>query len=1229
MNGVDAMMLKDALDIPERVDASDFVLQLHNGVEAADRTIGEYVITDSLARSFDEALGLVGRTLADGRSKGAFVHGSFGSGKSHFMAVLHLLLAGNTRARQLKNLQAAVAKHEATLQKKLLAVDYHLLGAESFESALFKGYLDTVARERPDAAPAVLHQSSRLFEDAVETREILGDDAFFKKLNEASSSSSGWGAFAAAWDSATFDAAIREPVAGGERTRLVQALTSTMFRSYTKTGDWLDITDGLQAMTLHAQGLGYEGVILFLDELVLWLAQHLGDTSFIQSETSKVAKLVETGASSLALPLVSFVARQRDLKDFLGGTAIGAEREAIGQSFQWWEDRFEAITLEAADLPRIVHQRLLQPKTDDGRQALSAATASVKSNPGAMRHLLADEAGSNETDFELVYPFSPALIDALVALSAIMQRERTALKILGELLSAGRDELRVTDVVPVGDVFELIVLGQAKPLTSDMKKRFEIAATFYMQKMRPYLLRKHGLEESSTHGLSRDHVFRTEDRLARTLLVAEIAPGAVSLQNLTAAKLAALNFGTIRSFIPGQESQTVLQHVRDWAKEFGEVTLEGSTADPVISVSLTGVDSDAIVERVQGEDTPNARRTLIRSLISASLGIPEAVGLMSHREHTLVWRGQKITVDVIFGNIRDTAEVPDDALRADGNRWKVVIDYPFDSEDHGAQEDLNRLAKLRDGGLDSKTLAWVPHFLTAARMNDVGQLVLLEHLLKGSGEQFEQNATGLAPADRPLARRQLESQRTNLRSRLQEALRQAYGVDTAKKDDVDVVIQVNEVFSTLVPGLNIHPPVAADLKNALNKALAQGQDELYPKHPKFEPSETEVRKADLATVVDLAEKAISAGGRIEGIDRSKAAVLHRVAAPLQLGEPRESVYSLSAANFGWREGFTRWTAGATSDVYIRDLRDELEVFGMTREVEDVLILVWSMLEDRQWLRASAPLVAVPAVGSLTDDMALRVPELPAEEDWAIASKRAQSLFGVQGEPRLSTQSVLRTARAVREKARTLMDPSKRLVGALHLHKEILGIPDDSSRFVTAKRAAELAGALSAEADDALLITVLAEFDLPQEPEAFVKSLVTSSQVLAALEGADWNVLEKLHSMESSSAANVRQTLAEGAKAEELHIQLAPRLKKAKEDALSLILGTSRRPQPPKQPDTGGQEPLGPTPPVDGYGAETVDEIELTIDVDNLQSDFQALQNRVQQTLTNNPGKKLRIKWWLE
>ena len=138
-----SLPLRDAIDIPLAVHDDDFVLQIHRAQETATQTLADYVVTESIAESFEKGLTLVEATLSSGSSKGAFIHGSFGSGKSHYMAVMHLLLTGNAQARALQGLQAQVAKHEGLLSRKLLAIDYHLIGAESFESALFGADMPT------------------------------------------------------------------------------------------------------------------------------------------------------------------------------------------------------------------------------------------------------------------------------------------------------------------------------------------------------------------------------------------------------------------------------------------------------------------------------------------------------------------------------------------------------------------------------------------------------------------------------------------------------------------------------------------------------------------------------------------------------------------------------------------------------------------------------------------------------------------------------------------------------------------------------------------------------------------------------------------------------------------------------------------------------------------------------------------------------------------------------
>src|SRR5579859_7538629 len=93
--------IKDLIELPDKVRRGDFVLRLTEGVTRPDDTVATYVVTPQLVRSFDDALGLIRSGIEGRTSKAAYLQGSFGSGKSHFMAILYLLLQHNPSVRSI------------------------------------------------------------------------------------------------------------------------------------------------------------------------------------------------------------------------------------------------------------------------------------------------------------------------------------------------------------------------------------------------------------------------------------------------------------------------------------------------------------------------------------------------------------------------------------------------------------------------------------------------------------------------------------------------------------------------------------------------------------------------------------------------------------------------------------------------------------------------------------------------------------------------------------------------------------------------------------------------------------------------------------------------------------------------------------------------------------------------------------------------------------------------
>jgi len=363
-------LINELIQIPEQVQQGDFVLNLAAGLEgdAAKRTLDEYVVTKQLAECFEDALAFVKSTVEDQnlRSKGAYLHGSFGSGKSHFMAVLHLLLQGNTQARSITELSASVSRHDSWMQSNnILLVPYHMISAASVEAGVLGGYAKYIARTHPEASVPGFYQSDRLFNDAAKLRESFGDDAFFDKLNQsvgASDEDDGWGELASGWDAAGFDAVINETSGDQDRARLVGDLISAFFSGMqdmtaSDGKGFISFDDGLSIMTAHAKDLSYDAVILFLDELILWLASHLSNPDFINQEIQKIVKLVESSAPR-SLPLISLIARQRDLKDFIGDSVMGVDQAILGDALKHWEGRFHTIRLADNKYSQSMAQRV-------------------------------------------------------------------------------------------------------------------------------------------------------------------------------------------------------------------------------------------------------------------------------------------------------------------------------------------------------------------------------------------------------------------------------------------------------------------------------------------------------------------------------------------------------------------------------------------------------------------------------------------------------------------------------------------------------------------------------------------------------------------------------------------------------------------------------------------------------------------------------------------------------
>ena len=1163
-------LLKDLINIPERVHQGDFVLKLSEGVTHADATLRDYVVTPQLVDAFENALGFIKQSVESSGSKAAYLHGSFGSGKSHFMAVLNLLLADNTQARSIPELAGVVARHGWTSGKKFLLVPYHMIGARDMESAILGQYAEFVRKLHPSAPVPGFYLAEGLFGDAQRMREQMGDAAFFAKLNEAGGSAgsnsdgdnTGWGDIDSGWDAASFDAATLEAPNGEERSRLVGDLITQFFSAYRILAgggeSFVSLDDGLSIMTRHAQALGYDAVILFLDELVLWLASHAADVGFVSREGTKLVKLVEATNADRPIPLVSFVARQRDLRDLVGENLAGAVQSQFSDVLRHWEARFHRITLEDRNLPAIAEKRVLRPINEAARQILKAEFEKIL----AVRRDVLDTLLTTSADrdmFQKVYPFTPALVQTLIAVSAALQRERTALKLMMQLLVDRREDLELGQLIPVGDLYDAISEGD-EPFSEGMRLHFDNAKRLYNQRLLPMLEAQHQVTLDAIKLGQADPTaarnLRNDARLLKTLLLAALVPEVESLKGLTGARLAALNHGTFKSPIPGREAQDVLRKCRDWSSQIGEIKVTDDQ-NPVVSIQVTGVDIEPILRAAESIDNAGNRRKKIRESLFSELRIPDDGALFTN--YSFTWRGTHREVELLYENVR---EMTDDRLRGRSGAWTVVLDFPFDEPNFTSNDDIARLGDYR--GSNTQTLVWLPSFFSHKALADLGRLVVLDHIL--SGERFESYATHLSFVDRVQAKALAKNQLDSLRSKLRSQLEVAFGISTEPRDAVTQVLSADQQFFSLDPTLSPRPPVGASFKEAFEALLGQLFAHQYPGHPEFD---TEIKPIVIRKVWPEVQRAIEAPDR-RGLvpDAATRRLVRSVVNPCQLGQMGETHLLVEDH---WRARFAQSHArdggGAMTVAQLRRWIDMPTPMGLPLELQNLIILSFAAMTNRRFILRGGPVE--PTIDSLADELELREQALPDAAHWQEAVQRAATLFGLTVSQTLNAGNVGRLVDEVRREAGAKREAVGKLVAAVRDRATRYGA-SMAGRVRTSESAQALLATLQA-ASDAELVQALATASLETSQAAVGRSMGQAQQVAQALDNAKWSIFDSMRNLQDhrqAAAVSILSRLTEVLGSDEHVIALKSRLEEIERDAVHLL--TMAAPTPPV--------PLVPLPP---------------------------------------------------
>jgi hypothetical protein len=809
--------------------------------------------------------------------------------------------------------------------------------------------------------------------------------------------------------------------------------------------------------------------------------------------------------------------------------------------------------------------------------------------------------------------------------SSALQRERTALKIMLQLLVNRRDTLRLGDVIPLGDLWDVVAHGD-EAFTDVMRVNFENAKRLYQTKLLPMLEQQHDidLEVDRERAKSNKEIgeklqrFENDDRLVKSLLLSALVHGVDTLKNMTCTKLAALNHGTIRSRIAGREHQVVAQKLRTWVDLSGGVIhLSDDPVNPTVSIQLSGVETESIIEAARAYDNPGNRQQKIKLILFKSLDIPEQDDMFIG--HTHWWRGSKRSCDVLFTNVRT---LTDESLRSSSGDWKLIIDFPFDSEGHSPNEDVDRLERFREKNERQQTIVWLPSIFSPRTQTELGKLVIIDRLLLGNN--LDQYAKHLSLQDRETARLLLKNQQSALSSRLLQIVEAAYAIRSEPTPgSLDTAYDMSEShFQSLYPSLQLQRPVGATLGEALTHLLDQALTHQYPKHPQF-GQEIKYGK-DLKQVLEVCQQAArSTDGRYFVEDKAIRQKLKNICNPLDLGQMSETHFVLGSF---WKNHFDRLHFASNqphpSVADLRQYTDQPEERGLPTEIENLLILVYADQTNRSFVLHGSNYS--PGLDDLPNELALQEQTLPDSKDWEESVTRVAEIMGHAIPRLLNASNLAMLAEKVNGTITEFKADCDSLPDRLQLVLKNLGVSEADAPKADRVRTAKAVKALLATCESkepTALVGAFAQARVETSTTAMGKSLKSAAAVLACLRTTKWNSFSAVAQLTDHRKVDADLLLADvrsWLKVDEHAIAggLAAKLSEAEDRAIGLL--TPPKPSvnppvvPPAPPPRPGWKVLGTN------GKARLTEKELTATLDELL-----------RKLKENPRLRLSIQWTLE
>lgn len=1164
--------IRDIFDLPPTIPRCIVRIQDFDDPQTLQENIRDYVITHTVADEMERlADRIVASCVRHEAGEGHYLHGSFGSGKSHLMAILGLILESNVAiwSKDHPAIRAIQERHGEWLSgHPLLVVPVYMLGQSSLQAACYNAA--NARLEQLGMPPCPFSDADKVIASFRAEAGRYGDVAY-EQFRAATGLSR-----------KRFDA-----LAAGEQERrdeLARQILAYRAPSRAEVAQLYPdkFSDGMATLTRHALAHGFAGVVFLVDELILYLTGKSG-REYVDEFNDLVA-LADNSALDRAVPLWVIVAKQRNIAETVPDDT---SQQDVYDVMEHHKDRFpETTELADTELIPIVQERVLRVREGMGQPLQQAVDQTLANLGEEVRATLLHDLAPD--DFRRVYPFHPALIRTLIDVTARLSRERAAIRLLYELLIQRHPDLPLGSLVPYASLFDVVFMPDQVSGGSRNEELIAVHETYY-QRLLPTIDEAY---PESGEGKGENGQAQRAKLVVKTALLCGLSK--TMRGEITVERILHLNYQDLRGRTPFGSYQSIAQILADLDNRSELVHFTSNATNPALStVSITlasGAQLSDVLKRVQvnWRQRLDAFHGLMKDLLDRPIPGGEIPG------YERVWRGSRRRGRVRLANVADLST--DQMTVAESDEFTLFIDYPFDADAAHARSDdrgVIERARVRLGTM--RVGFWLPAEFPDGDLRDLDEYARLIEVESNPRQYLEEYGR----SQREALETKLAGQKSSKARTLRERLVQAYKGPDASVPFLDPAI---------APSLD-----AATLGEVLDRIADAVCERLYPHHPRF-PSEATQRSLR-RLLEDFLMPAAMGGGSVPR-DADLDGLLTRLGEPLELAERGAQNWTLRPQS-RYLGKLEELAAGRRVEAD-RVRQGLVEAFGFNRDLVDTFLLYLINGLGYRALRNDQPVAEVD-YGGLAGLVLERGERLAAHE-WAQVKEFVQKTWQTRAPAaELTVAAQDRLWRQLNAAARGARDDLDRARQRLSEALQLAGVAPDQAARLLVLDAARVLNALAMREDldpfdglRALLTWKPDQATVTREEAA--DQVARRSRTVSALDDLQTDTLGRVLTLASGgneSAQEALETIRKFLSAVEQKADLASHIISWKAQANQIIDAALKEKRP--EPPTTETKPEG-KPGRERRAAWYIASVEAEVGGERMALDAQALQAGIEEIL---------------